>query len=47
VNAVLAEQLNPQLDLEERISQQMLTRGRLKENDLARARRIWKSPVAA
>jgi general secretion pathway protein E len=40
VNAVLAEQLNPQLDLEERISQQMLTRGRLKENDLARARRI-------
>lgn len=40
MNAVLAEQLNPQLDLEERISQQMLTRGRLKENDLARARRI-------
>jgi general secretion pathway protein E len=40
VNAVVAEQLNPQLDLEERISQQMLTRGRLKENDLVRARRI-------
>ena len=40
MNAVVAEQLNPQLDLEERISQQMLTRGRLKENDLVRARRI-------
>jgi len=40
VNAVVAEQLDPLVELEERISQQMLARGRLKENDLGRARRL-------
>lgn len=40
MNAVVAEQLDPLVELEERISQQMLARGRLKENDLGRARRL-------
>ena len=40
MNAVLVEDINAQDALEERISEQLLARGRLKEADLGRARRL-------